>query len=539
MKESWRQAGAVALALTALCVLAYGSNALHGGFISDAWANRAIHVFAPDAGFFGKLDRFLDQPNIAARPLYAVYLVALNGAFGSHMGVWLAWLGATSVLMSLILYLLLRRLDFEFLDAGLIACLVLIFPAAGSLRLWAATAQIPIALSLALLGFLLALVAFDARGARRTSLHCASLGSFVASLLFYETAMPLMLASVLLYRLKVPWSRAVRRWTLDLIVLVSVAVVAAASASGAKEVQSVAGMWHHAGTIFDQIWTLLALVVLPFGSDSWYVLALAGLVPLAAVLVARWLPREDPARAPLRRWLAVLVGGLLVVVLGYAVFVPGIDYYAPLGPGIADRVNAVPSIGWVLSLYALIMLSATLVFRGVTGSRALTSALVSLACALVAIGWMQSISRDSDAYTSAHIEDQRVLAVIRAVLPEAPTHGTIWTFGQPVEIAPGVPVFGNTWDMTTSVQLMYDDPTIRSFVGFPGTTFECAPQAIVPGGHAAYPPADPGQPSAFSSTYGTTYFVDTVTGRTEALLDPAQCRHAAESFERSPPLPGG
>lgn len=538
MRRPWKEGVALAAALAALAAAVYGPHAIHGGFLSDSWANRATYLFASHGGLSGALDQFLTEPNIAARPLYAVYLVALNAAFGSHMGFWFAWLGATGVLMSLSLYLLLRKLDFEFLDAGMIACLVLVFPAASSLRLWAATVQIPVAVGLAAFGFLLALVAFDARSGRRTVLHCASLGVFVASLLFYEAALPLMLFSGLLYRLRVPWLRAGPRWAVDVIVLVSVAIAVGGSSPEAKDVQDLAGMWHHATTIFDQGHTLLAMVVLPFGGDGWHLLALAGLAPLAAGLVARRLPRDDPTRARLRRWLAVLGAGLVVVLLGYSIFVPGIDYYIPMGAGIANRVNAVPSIGWVLALYALIMLSATLAFRGLAGSRVLASGLTLLACALVAVGWVQTTTRDADAYTSAFREDERVLAAIRAALPDPPPGSTIWTFGQPVEIAPGVPVFGNTWDMTASVQLMYGDPSIRSYVGFPDTTFECRPDAIVPGGNPSYPPAPSPEIGVFASSYDGTYFVDTTSGRIESIQTPEQCKHAADSFERSPAYPG-
>lgn len=540
VKSRWAQACAVALLLAGLAALAYGSNVVHGGFLSDAWANRAIYVFAPDGSFFGEVDRFLAEPNIAARPLYAVYLVVLNGLLGEHMGLWLAWLGATSVLMSLSLYLLLRKLDFEFFDATSIACLVLVFPAASSLRLWAATVQIPVSISLAILGFLLALVAFDAKKTRRTLLHGISLTMFVASVLLYEVALPLMLVSVLLYRVRVPWSRALPRWVVDLVVLISVASFVASSAPDAKDVQGLYGMWDHATVIFNQAWTLLARDLLPLGGHGWYAAALVGLVALTAGLVARRLSPEDPGRARLLRWLWVLAGSMIVIVLGYAVFVPGIDYYQPLAPGIADRVNAVPSIGLVLVLYSLLMLVGTLALRVLRGgSPRLISGLAVLVCALIGVGWVQSALQDADSYADAYNENKRVLAAVRAAVPEPPPGSTIWTFGQPVEVSPGVPVFGNTWDMTSSVQLMYDDPTLRSYVGFPGTTFDCSPYVIVPGGNPSYPVTPLSGVSEFASAYGRTYFVDTTSSRAGMIGTPEQCRRAVRIAASLPGYPVG
>jgi hypothetical protein len=200
MKKPWLQAGAVAVVLAVIAATVYGPHAVNGGFLSDSWAIRSLYVFsARTHGFGGVVDSFLTELNQAKRPLAAVYLVALNAAFGPHTGFWFAWLGATGALLSLSLYLLLRKLGLVFLDAGLIAIMVLIFPATNSLHFWAATVHIPAALSLAVFGFLLALMAFDAlKTPRKIALHCASLAAFVMSILLYEAALPLMLSSVAL-----------------------------------------------------------------------------------------------------------------------------------------------------------------------------------------------------------------------------------------------------------------------------------------------------------------------------------------------------
>ena len=532
------QALAVAVALSALAAALFGRHAMDGGFIGDAWATREAYVFSPHAGFLGTVGYFLEASNIATRPLYAVYRVALNETLGPHAGFWLAWQGATCVLMSLSIYLLLRRLSFSFVDAGVVALLLLLFPAASALRLWTPVIHAPLAIAMVAFGFLLALSAFEAHGPRRLLLHGASLILFAASVLLYEVALPVLLASALLYRLNTRWKTAATRWAIDCAVLLPIALTVTRSSESAGQDQSTSGLLPHAARMLEQSLTLLTTVILPFGGAQWHVLGLIVLLPCVAALVARRLPPSDPARTQLRRWLAVLAAGLIVVALGYAIYVPGIGYYEPLGAGIANRVNAVPGIGWVLALYALIMLSATLALRGLRDAPILTPGLAALACALIAVGWVRSDLRDADAYTSSYQEGQRVLASIGAALPKAPSNSTIWTFGQPAEIAPGVPVFGNTWDMTASVQLLYEDPSLRSYVGFPGTTFDCGRRQIVPGGNPNYTQAPPGQPNEFASPYGRTYFVDTTTGRVQQIRTPRECRNAKRSFPRSPYLPG-
>ena len=159
-----------------------------------------------------------------------------------------------------------------------------------------------------------------------------------------------------------------------------------------------------------------------------------------------------------------------------------------------------------------------------------------VACALISIGWIRSVNDYSNYFTGAYLEDVRVLTTVREAIPEPRPGSTIWTFGQPVEFAPGVPVFGNTWDMTGSVQLQFGDPTLTSLVGQEGTTFRCTQGSVLPGGPTY---AAEGEPNPeLASTYGRTYFLDTSTNRVERIDNQRQCRMAARSFKRSPILPG-
>lgn len=530
------EAGAVALLLLIVALAVYGPQAIHGGFISDAWSNRSIYVFSEGHGFFGKVGDLLDhQPNIAVRPLEAVYLVGLNAVFGSHVGVWLVWQVISNVIMCLVIFLLLRRLSLLALDAGAIVVLILIFPAATSIRFWPATIWAPIALALSCAGFLLALRAFEAKERRYgLALHAASLACFVASILLYEIALLVMLASVLLYRVQISWGRAARRWIVDCAVLISVTVAVNLLVQAGHDGTS-AGVWTHGRVIAEQARIVFATVVLPLSSASWYVLLLLALVPIGACLAYAWMPDSDVSRSELLRWLLVLIGGFVVVSLGYAIYVPGTDYYIPLGAGIANRVNAVPSIGWVLVLYAGLMLLTTLATRGLPRARLLASAFAIVACGLIAVGWLKSISRDSDSFTRAYEEDVRVLTGMKSTLPDPRAHSTIWTFGQPVEMAPGVPVFANTWDMTASVRLTYGDPTLVSYVAYPETGFVCDRREIAPngpswgGGEAPDP--------LYRSPYGRTYFVDTSSGKVARIDNSAQCRRAVRRFPPSPQFP--
>lgn len=511
---------------TALAAFAYGPNVVHGGFLLDAWVIRAGYVFAPQGDLLHVYGRFLEYPALIGRPLQAILFATMNLPFGSHMSLWLASVVALGVLISAALFLLLRELGLERLHAGVISALVLVFPAATSLRLWSATVAAQLTVALVIAGFLLALRAFEAAGRRRLALHAVSLTLFVASLLLYESALPLMLASVLLYRLRVPWTAAVRRWAIDCAVLIPLVVLVTRSSSVNRTSRGLGSTLEHAGAMLADAKALALTVIVPFGGNSWYMLLAIALIPATAAIVSARLEPGSRLRLELRRWLALTLAGLVVVALGYAVFAGGHDYYTPSAPGIGDRINAAPSIGWVLALYGVIMLAATLACRGLAHARALRAAVAILACLALGASWARTAHRDADTYAHAYIEGERLLDTIATAVPAPPAGSVIWAFGQPLEAAVDVPIFVYAWDLTAALKLRYGDPTIAGRIGYAKTVFECRAEAI---GLAGNP--------AFGAAYGRAYFVDTISGRGQRIDTPAQCRRAARLLPRSPNPP--
>lgn len=529
--------GGLLVVLLGIAVFVYGPHVTNGGFIGDAWTTRAWYQLYPHDNFLATVGHFLQLSTMSTRPLNAVYRVLLNEAFGGDMGVWFVWQAISCALMSALLYLLLRRLRFPLLDAAVIAILVFLFPAATSLRFWTPVIHASLAISLAILGFLLGLSAFDSRGGRRAvALHAGSLLLFAASLLLYEVALPIMLVSALLYRMRVSWRLAARRWLLDLAVLLPIALTVTRSSGSAAQQQSGSGALSHAWTILADCPKLLAHTLLPFG--GWVAVGAFALLLACSVTLLRLLPAGDRRRPLLRRFLGVFGAGALVVLLAYSIYVPGIDYYEPTAVGIADRVNAAAGIGWVLVLYAGLGLLAVLV-AGRRRSRALVPTVIAAGAIVLLAAWLPLITKDSRDYVAAYREGQRTLAVVHSALPDPAPGTTIWTFGQPVQIAQGVPVFGNAWDMTDSVDLMYRDPSIRSYVGFPGTILECRAHWLAPYGNVNYPATSPPEASEFASRYGTIYFVDTVTGRSEPIGSRGECLRALRVFHLSPEFPTG
>lgn len=531
------QTAIVTVALVALAALVYGPYIAKGGFVTDPWMVMAWYKFAPDKGPIAFSQFYIENNGLGlVRSLDFIRLALQSVVLGSNMTLWLAWQVMMAVIMSGTLFLLLRKLGLAFVHAAAIAALVLVFPAASSIRIWPIMGS-PASITLAALGFVVALRAFEKEGRMRFVLHGGSLTLFVASAFLYESTLFVMFLSVLVYRIRVPWQRAIRRWVVDLLALGVVAMVLQAKGS-ARGQQDFAAMTSHAGTMADQALTLFATVVLPLGDiDRWIVLSILALIPIAATLMLRRESSPEQATA-LRTWLVVLAAGLVVVVAGYSSYVPADNYYEPMSPGIGNRVNAVPSIGFVLVLYGLAMLAGVLALRRWSSSRVLIPGVGLLVCLLVAISWLQPLSRDKEAFILAHKEVERVTRAVQAVVPNPPPYSTIWTLGHPFEVAPGIPIFDRWGNLTSRVRLAYGDPTLNGLLGAPGTWFSCEPKEIVP--HGAFYDEPSFADSGFASRYGWTYFVDTGSRQPRAKLirTPRECEVAAEKFPRSPFLPG-
>jgi len=518
--------------LLVVAAVVFGPHARDGGFLSDDWAIYSLLKFSDHQGFFGAIETLLGQPNISQRPGLAIYLAAVDGVFGLHMGYYLALAAAMGVVLALSVYWVLRLMELPVGVAGSVSLLILLFPGADAMRLWIVANGGQVALTLAVLGFGLAILAFRADGAARIARHVGSVGLFAASVLVQEVALAVICGGLLLYLLITPRREAVMRWAADLVVLVPIAVFVTSRSS--FERQDGAGMVEHAQAIFSGASTLFTSAVLPIGVDGWFVLGAVLLVLGAAITVARSLRPEDADRAQLRVYLTATVAGLVVVVAGYAMYVPAIDYYTPAAYGIGNRVNNVASIGWALLLVSIVMIVTTLVGRVSLQSRRFAQAIALVALLLVALQYVDQLRTDAKRYQRAYTTGAAALATMQESVPKPPAGAMVWTFGQPIEQVPGIPVFGNTWDMTSSVQLMWRDSTIYSVPAYPDLQFDCGSGMVGPAGDLL-------EEGPYRVRYGKAYFVNTVTGAYAVPRNRPECLRITRKWARSAAAaePGG
>jgi hypothetical protein len=451
-------AACVAL-LTLVGALAFGPHVRHGGFYNDDWSFATTFQYAPDPGLLGAIRAF---DWYSFRPVSMLYLPAMHEIFGMRAELHLALVALSAVALSGTLYWVL----------------VLLFPASDANRLWAAASIALPAIALYLAGSVLALKGLAARGRRAAVLHAGAVVLYVLSVMTYEVAAGAILLSVFLYRLRTSWRTALSRWAIDVAAVVPVLLLVTSGTW--NEPQSLGTTVRHARTIADQAVTVLADATVPFGDPpTGLVIAVLLLVAVAGALVWQRLPRGDPVGRELQRWLSVGLAAVCAIAAGYAIFVPADpNTYAPLMPGQGNRINGLAAIGFVLLIYSVVMLAATLVARRARPRRE-WSAGVALAVALVlGWGWLQRIDEHADAWDrSAAAQTEIVNRIGRAVPP--PRRGTtIYAVRLPTLAAPGVPIFGATWDLAGALAIDWDDPSISAFPAVPGTSFSCGERGI-------------------------------------------------------------
>jgi hypothetical protein len=515
-----REAAGCAVVLALLALVVYGPHIRHGGFYWDDW-QLVARVRWPPPG-----EGLVNPQVLAFRPGLALLLPVPQLLLGLHPWLHITLALTLGLLSATALWALARRGGLDRVTSGTAAALMLLFPWADSMNLWATAGLNWLGVLLFELGVLVALSGLAAASRRRRgALAGLSALLYLAALLTYEIAAVAILLAVGLYAREAGWRRALGRWLLD------VAVVAGGAgwvgAHTARSVQSVSGMADHARTIADQAVTLTARALEPWGSPPrGVVLAVPALVAVAGAVAWR---RGDAAAG---RGLAVLGAGVVAVAAAYATLVPADAHYEPLGPGIENRTNLLAAPAYALLVAGALGLGAHLGARAARRPERAGAGLALLAVA-VGTGYAVHTRRDADDWDRANAEQQRVLAALRHAVPDPAPDAVLYTAGAPVGTAPGVPVFAVSWDLKGAVRILYDRVTVRGYPVRAGVRFVCGADELVLSRHGI---GDPGR-----SPYADAILVDVPARRAFPVRSRAACRAAnrrlATLAGRSGPAP--
>jgi hypothetical protein len=500
------------------------------GFYSDDWSYRAIWVQweGEGEGFWGRMGNLIDAGPLQGRPTLAVYLSLVQQAFGSRQGAHLAWAAVLAVLFSVCVYLLLRMLRFRRLDAGLIGLLVLVFPASDSTRIWAMISDAQVAMSLAFLGVAAGLRAVSATGRRAVLWKALSVVLMVLGVTTYELTFVALLCSFLLYRTRVPWKRALRHGVVDWVALGLTYLLVLSNSTAER--QTLSDTIDHGWVVFKETFEVFATTALPFDSVG-AALTVAGLVLIAALLVRRTLAADDPAKAAMTRWLWTVAIGVALIAAAYVIYAPASAIYRPMAPGLMNRTNALGAVPMIVVVYALGALLALMAFRTLPNGRSWAVAGAAVLAIAVGVDYTSGITRNLKLWDSAYARAGGTLYVMRKALPEPPPkQSLIVVFGQPVEEAPGIPVWAHYWDFDGAVRLHYRDTTLRGRPAFPGTVIQCDRESakLTNTMYAGVVlPTD-------DARYGYFYMLDGNTGALAIPRNRRECRQMAPSFVPGP-----
>jgi hypothetical protein len=192
---------------------------------------------------------------------------------------------------------------------------------------------------------------------------------------------------------------------------------------------------------------------------TWSAIAAGGLVGVAvfayfargaalagtAENLPRW--RDRPA------WQYLAVAGLMIIVIGYGLFLTGANIYFT-SAGMDNRVNIIAALGMVLIALALVL--RVLQFFPTERRATVFAFLVAL---LAAVGTF--ITTTIGGYWQEAADRQRdILSALTATLPEDPARMTVILDGTCPEVGPGI-VFDVDYDLGGALQTIYHDATIQ------------------------------------------------------------------------------
>lgn len=501
----------IAAAVVAVCAAAlFGWHVPHGGLYWDDWENAATTAFPPDL-FLGPIELRL----LVFRPVLALLLPALSGVAGAHPAPQLLIAAALTAAMIWCLYLALRHVGLEAWHAAGVAGLALLFPFSLATRVWPTGAVNNVALMLCLLGLVAGLTALapgrDPTSARR--LRRIAPGLYVLGVLTYEAvALPALLA-VLVYAGRAGWRPALRQWRREVPWILATVVLNALATR--RKFQDPLAVLEHAGQIAAGAATLMARSLLP-GVGAPAALTLSGLALLVAG--AAWRrgrrPVDDPGRRHLTRGLELTLAGMIVVAAGYAAFVPShlLDYN-PLDPGVGDRINLVPALGYALTAYGAALLIGSLIGRG---RPALATGVTGALAGTVAVAWAVTTIGFERQWQRAGAMQQAVLARVERHAATLPGGSTLYTFGHLRYAAPGVPVFAQPWDLNGAIKVHSGNPSLSAYPLGHGGRLTCAARGVGPAAKYNNVPA----PAA----YGRAFWLDVRTDAFRAIDSRARCR---------------
>ncbi len=443
------------------------------GFSADDWAFLGSLSTHGDLSSSGRSTNLVEP--MQSRPVMAAYLTLLYDAFGTYPFGYHVVNTVVLALMCAFGYLALRELGTPRAAAVAVAIVYGLLPHYSTDRFWWAASCYGVSMTLAFASLYADLQALRKRGLALWYWKLVALLALTMSGLGIEIALPLLAAMIPLL-----WYRARRladvpaagRMTLagatafvaaNAAILVCIGVFKAASAPGV----GVPGTYgYHLARL------ALGSTATAFGSygvglpdaTRWAIATVGGATVLAGIglasavglYLAALATRDTSSGWTMTTWMRLMLAGLLVFVLGYAIFLTNARVLFT-STGIANRVAIAAAAGvamiWV-GLAGAICTAIPLPWRPRVFATAVAGLSLSgfLIVQALALTWVEAWQRQ-----------QAVLADIRASLPVLEPDTTVILDGTCSYVGPAI-VFESNWDLAGALNTLYHEPTVRADV---------------------------------------------------------------------------
>lgn len=498
--------------LVAVAAVVYTPHVRNGGFYSDDWANASDYRYQ---GWSFAVTLWHDV--LPGRPALAALLPAPYALFGNDPEAHLTMAVGLGIATSLCFYVFLRELSMEPIHAGIISILSLLFPWSEAARLWPTASLNNVAVCAYLLGTTLALRGLRLSGRRAIVVHGAALVLYLLSLLVYEVAGFAIALSIILYRTRASFRHAALPWLGDVALVVGVLGVSALFTSRVRHVGSLADRITDIPPFTTQGVSIFASTFLPPGFESSASKGAVVLVVASLIGCALWASR-DPSRTNVRRWLRIF--GIATVGIAAAYFMFLGSFFLPVHEGIGTRMHTLAGLAFVVLCYATIVIGVELLTQ-----RPWPSALLVVgASLLLALGFTSRLRADIGRWDAATVAQHEFLVAIKKTMPRPTNGSTIFSFGYPGSVSPGIPIFTHDWDLNGALRLTFDDPSISGRPIYEPGTVICARTSVYP--------TDLGV--EYGSPYRRAVFVDVTRIRAVRIDSRQSCLSHLEQFVPGP-----
>jgi hypothetical protein len=438
------------------------------GFYSDDWVFLEL-LHNADSGSLVDLIRGLYSGDrvIQQRPMQVLYLAGLYRLFGLNPAGYHFVNGGVLLANAVLFYAVLRRLGLHRLVALAVPLVYSLLPNYSSDRFWPAAFQAPLSITFYFLSLYCLLRAQGSPARRLAWLACSGL-TVTGSVLAYEVTLPLFLLNPLLvwYASRRDSKRfieekgALSPWVLGAVTLIPLAAVTlfklAVTVRVNVQINYLAHLLHIVGGAVRLNYVVYGLA-LPYivwwilhNAADWRILLAALAVGGSTVAYLYRIAASGAGDKPQSQgfWLRLVSAGLLVFVLGYAVFIVSADITFE-STSLGNRVGIAAAIGVALTFVGTAGLASTLA-ASLRVRAGLFSSLVAL---LAATGFL--INNTLAAFwEEAYLRQQAVLTDMNRHLGEPPADGIVLLDGVCLEHR-GAYLFTGERDLESVLSIFY------------------------------------------------------------------------------------